>query len=47
MLMRSFNSSRNRSCDELAHTNIEGSKHRKRYEDVMELLNAQIDVVRR
>jgi len=31
--------------DELAHTNIEGSKHRKRYEDVMELLNAQIDVV--
>ncbi len=31
--------------DELAHTNIEGSKHRKRYEDVMELLDAQIDVV--
>lgn len=31
--------------DELAHTNIEGSKHRKRYEDVIELLNAQIDVV--
>jgi len=31
--------------DELAHTNIEGSKHRKRYEDVMELLNAQIDVI--
>jgi two-component system sensor histidine kinase KdpD len=30
--------------DELAHTNIEGSKHRKRYEDVMELLN-EIDVV--
>src|ERR1700730_6287291 len=23
--------------DELAHTNIEGSKHRKRYEDVLEL----------
>src|SRR6201996_8405825 len=22
--------------DELAHTNIEGSKHRKRYEDIME-----------
>ena len=22
--------------DELAHTNIEGSRHRKRYEDVME-----------
>jgi two-component system sensor histidine kinase KdpD len=31
--------------DELAHTNIDGSKHRKRYEDVMELLNAQIDVI--
>jgi len=31
--------------DELAHTNIEGSKHRKRFEDVMELLDAQIDVV--
>ncbi len=31
--------------DELAHTNIEGSKHRKRYEDVMELLEANIDVV--
>jgi two-component system sensor histidine kinase KdpD len=31
--------------DELAHTNIEGSKHRKRYEDVMELLDAEIDVV--
>jgi len=31
--------------DELAHTNIEGSKHRKRYEDVIELLNAQIDVI--
>jgi two-component system sensor histidine kinase KdpD len=31
--------------DELAHTNIEGSKHRKRYEDVMELLNAEIDVI--
>jgi len=31
--------------DELAHTNIEGSKHGKRYEDVMDLLNAQIDVL--
>lgn len=31
--------------DELAHTNIEGSKHHKRYEDVMELLGAGIDVL--
>jgi two-component system, OmpR family, sensor histidine kinase KdpD len=31
--------------DELAHTNIEGSKHHKRYEDVFELLDARIDVV--
>jgi two-component system, OmpR family, sensor histidine kinase KdpD len=31
--------------DELAHTNIEGSKHRKRYEDVIELLDHNIDVV--
>lgn len=31
--------------DELAHTNVEGSKHRKRYEDVMELLDAKIDVL--
>jgi two-component system, OmpR family, sensor histidine kinase KdpD len=31
--------------DELAHTNIEGSKHRKRYEDVIELLDANIDVL--
>lgn len=31
--------------DELAHTNIEGSKHGKRYEDVMALLSAQIDVM--
>src|SRR5512140_2004275 len=30
--------------DELAHTNIEGSRHHKRYEDVMELLDAGIDV---
>jgi len=31
--------------DELAHTNIEGSKHHKRYEDVIELLEAKIDVL--
>jgi two-component system, OmpR family, sensor histidine kinase KdpD len=31
--------------DELAHTNIPGSKHRKRYEDVLELLEANIDVL--
>jgi two-component system sensor histidine kinase KdpD len=31
--------------DELAHTNIEGSKNAKRYEDVMELLDAKIDVL--
>jgi two-component system sensor histidine kinase KdpD len=31
--------------DELAHTNIEGSKHRKRYEDAFELLDAGIDVL--
>jgi len=31
--------------DELAHTNIEGSRHRKRYEDVVELLAAKIDVL--
>ena len=31
--------------DELAHTNIPGSRHRKRYEDVQELLAAKIDVV--
>lgn len=31
--------------DELAHTNIEGSKHRKRYEDVLELLENNIDVL--
>jgi len=30
--------------DELAHTNIPGSKHRKRYEDVQALLAAKIDV---
>ena len=31
--------------DELAHTNVEGSKHAKRYEDVIELLDAKIDVL--
>src|SRR5437588_3522758 len=31
--------------DELAHTNIEGSKHGKRYQDIMDLLDAQIDVL--
>lgn len=30
--------------DELAHTNAEGSRHAKRYQDVRELLNAGIDV---
>ncbi|MDP9161583.1 MAG: histidine kinase [Acidobacteriota bacterium] len=31
--------------DELAHTNIEGSGHPKRYQDVIELLDAKIDVL--
>lgn len=31
--------------DELAHTNVPGSKHTKRYQDVEELLDAGIDVV--
>lgn len=31
--------------DELAHSNIEGSRHRKRYEDVLEVLAANIDVL--
>lgn len=31
--------------DELAHTNMPGSKHKKRYMDVMELLNAGISVI--
>lgn len=31
--------------DELAHTNIEGTVHHKRYEDVMDLLAANIDVL--
>jgi two-component system sensor histidine kinase KdpD len=30
--------------DELAHTNVPGSKNRKRYEDVLELLNAGVSV---
>ena len=30
--------------DELAHTNSEGSRHTKRYQDVQELVNAGIDV---
>ena len=31
--------------DELAHTNVPGSKHAKRYQDVREILDAGIDVV--
>ncbi len=31
--------------DELAHTNAPGSAHQKRYEDVLELLNAGINVI--
>jgi two-component system sensor histidine kinase KdpD len=31
--------------DELAHSNIQGSRHRKRYEDVLDLLAANIDVL--
>ena len=31
--------------DELAHTNAPGSKHRKRYEDVLEILDAGIAVI--
>lgn len=31
--------------DELAHTNVAGSKHRKRYEDVLELLDHGISVI--
>src|SRR5262249_60736222 len=30
--------------DELAHTNAPGSRHPKRYQDVLELLDAGIDV---
>jgi two-component system sensor histidine kinase KdpD len=31
--------------DELAHTNIEGSEHSKRYQDVLQILEAEIDVL--
>src|SRR5450755_978395 len=31
--------------DELAHTNIEGSKNDKRWQDVMDILNAGINVI--
>jgi two-component system sensor histidine kinase KdpD len=31
--------------DELAHTNVPGARHRKRWEDVMELLDAGINVI--
>ena len=31
--------------DELAHTNIENEVHRKRYEDVLPILDAKIDVL--
>jgi two-component system sensor histidine kinase KdpD len=31
--------------DELAHTNVPGSKNRKRYEDVLDLLNASVSVI--
>ncbi len=31
--------------DELAHTNIPGSRHTKRWEDVMDILDAGIDVI--
>ncbi|MBV6878735.1 sensor protein KdpD [Epilithonimonas ginsengisoli] len=31
--------------DELAHTNIEGSKNEKRWQDVMEILDASINVI--
>jgi len=31
--------------DELAHTNVPGSRHKKRYQDVMELLDAGISVI--
>ncbi len=31
--------------DELAHTNIPGSKHRKRYEDVLDLVEAKMEVL--
>src|SRR5258708_4016544 len=31
--------------DELAHTNVPGSKHEKRYEDVLDLVDAGISVI--
>src|SRR5439155_10120123 len=31
--------------DELAHTNVPGSKHEKRYQDVLEILDTGINVV--
>ncbi|HRI31901.1 MAG TPA: sensor protein KdpD, partial [Candidatus Kapabacteria bacterium] len=31
--------------DELAHSNIEGSKHKKRWEDVLEILSYGINVI--
>jgi two-component system sensor histidine kinase KdpD len=31
--------------DELAHTNVPGSKHRKRWEDVLELLDTGVNVI--
>src|SRR6202044_1774475 len=31
--------------DELAHTNVPGSRHEKRWQDVTELLDAGIDVI--
>lgn len=31
--------------DELAHTNVEGSRNEKRWQDVMELLDAGINVI--
>jgi two-component system sensor histidine kinase KdpD len=31
--------------DELAHTNVPGSKYKKRYEDVLDILNAGINVI--
>jgi two-component system sensor histidine kinase KdpD len=31
--------------DEIAHTNVPGSRHRKRYQDVIEILEADINVI--
>jgi len=31
--------------DELAHTNVPGSKHKKRYEDILDILDAGISVI--